>query len=129
MKIKLSGVIITFNEEEKIGQCIDSLLNVCDEILVVDSFSTDKTKEICKKAIEKVNLTSYWEPLTKKYNQTTRTIYIAPLEISFPKAFSSSKNSDMCIASLKDGTNIKIELNRRINPKINNIIVSEFKNA
>jgi hypothetical protein len=25
-----------------------------------------------KKAIEKVKLTSYWEPLTKKYNQTTR---------------------------------------------------------
>ena len=48
MKIKLSGVIITFNEEEKIGQCIDSLHKVCDEILVVDSFSTDKTKEICE---------------------------------------------------------------------------------
>ena len=48
MKIKLSGVIITFNEEQKIKQCIESLEPVCDEILVVDSFSTDKTKEICE---------------------------------------------------------------------------------
>lgn len=47
MEIKLSGVIITFNEEEKIKKCIESLEAVCDEILVVDSLSTDKTKSIC----------------------------------------------------------------------------------
>lgn len=47
MKIKLSGVVITFNEEDKIKKCIDSLKAVCDEILIVDSFSNDKTKEIC----------------------------------------------------------------------------------
>lgn len=43
----LSAVIITFNEEKNIARCIDSLLTVVDEIIVVDSFSTDKTKEIC----------------------------------------------------------------------------------
>ena len=47
MKVKLSGVVITFNEEDKISKCIESLEPVCDEILIVDSFSTDKTKEIC----------------------------------------------------------------------------------
>lgn len=45
--IKLSVVIITLNEEKNIGRCIDSVLQVADEILVVDSLSTDKTKEIC----------------------------------------------------------------------------------
>ncbi len=45
---KLSGVIITFNEEQNIARCIDSLKNVTDEIVVVDSFSTDKTEVICK---------------------------------------------------------------------------------
>jgi glycosyltransferase involved in cell wall biosynthesis len=45
--IKLSAVIITYNEERNIGHCLDSLHPVADEILVVDSFSTDKTKEIC----------------------------------------------------------------------------------
>ena len=44
---KLSVVIISFNEELNIGRCIESVSSIEDEILVVDSFSTDKTKEIC----------------------------------------------------------------------------------
>ncbi|WMI65622.1 glycosyltransferase family 2 protein [Aestuariibaculum sp. YM273] len=47
--IKLSGVIITFNEERNIEKCLQSLVNVVDEIVVVDSFSTDSTKAICEK--------------------------------------------------------------------------------
>ncbi|MFP4846534.1 glycosyltransferase family 2 protein [Winogradskyella sp. PE311] len=45
---KLSGVIITFNEERNIEKCLQSLAGVVDEIVVVDSFSTDKTKAICE---------------------------------------------------------------------------------
>lgn len=45
---KISVVIITKNEEKNIGRCIDSVKDIADEILVVDSFSTDKTEEICK---------------------------------------------------------------------------------
>lgn len=44
--VKLSVVIITFNEERNIGRCISSIKEIADEILVVDSFSTDKTEEI-----------------------------------------------------------------------------------
>lgn len=44
---KLSATIITFNEEKKIDRCLQSLKGVVDEIVVVDSLSTDKTKEIC----------------------------------------------------------------------------------
>lgn len=44
---KLSVVIITFNEEKNIGRCIDSVKGVADEIVVVDSFSSDQTKAIC----------------------------------------------------------------------------------
>ena len=43
----LSAVIITFNEEKNIERCLTSLTGVVDEIVVVDSFSTDRTKEIC----------------------------------------------------------------------------------
>jgi len=46
--IKLSAVIITFNEEEHLNKCLTSLKHVADEIIVVDSFSTDSTVEICK---------------------------------------------------------------------------------
>lgn len=45
---KISAVIITFNEEQNIGRCINSLKDVVDEIVVVDSYSTDATEEICK---------------------------------------------------------------------------------
>lgn len=47
MKVKLSVVIITYNEEKNIGRCLDSLKDVADEIIVVDSHSTDRTREIC----------------------------------------------------------------------------------
>ncbi|MFL1013387.1 glycosyltransferase family 2 protein [Flavisericum labens] len=47
--IKLSGVIITYNEERNIEKCLQSLVPIVDEIVVVDSFSTDSTKEICKR--------------------------------------------------------------------------------
>ena len=45
---KLSVCIISFNEEKNIARCIDSVKNIADEIMVVDSFSTDKTEAICK---------------------------------------------------------------------------------
>src|SRR6478735_1087975 len=43
---KLSAAIITFNEEANIARCIGSLQNIADEIVILDSFSTDKTREI-----------------------------------------------------------------------------------
>ena len=46
--IKLSVVIITFNEEKNIERCLKSVKDITDEIIVLDSFSTDKTKVICK---------------------------------------------------------------------------------
>ncbi|MDB5281214.1 MAG: glycosyl transferase [Bacteroidota bacterium] len=45
---RLSVVIITFNEEENVGLCIDSVKDIADEIVVVDSFSTDRTKEVAE---------------------------------------------------------------------------------
>jgi glycosyltransferase involved in cell wall biosynthesis len=47
--ISLSVVIITYNEERNIERCLKSVTTVADEIVVLDSFSTDKTKEICEK--------------------------------------------------------------------------------
>jgi glycosyltransferase involved in cell wall biosynthesis len=47
--IKISAVVITYNEEHSIGRCIKTLKSVADEIVVVDSFSKDNTKAICLK--------------------------------------------------------------------------------
>jgi glycosyltransferase involved in cell wall biosynthesis len=41
----LSGVVVAMNEEDRIGDCLASL-DFCDEILVVDSHSTDRTREV-----------------------------------------------------------------------------------
>lgn len=44
---KISATILAFNEERHIGACLESLREVADEIIVVDSGSTDRTVEIC----------------------------------------------------------------------------------
>ena len=44
----LSVVIITYNEERNIGRCLESVKEIADEIVVVDSLSTDRTQEICR---------------------------------------------------------------------------------
>ena len=44
--IKLSVVIITKNEEHNIARCLDSLKDVADEVIVLDSYSTDNTAGI-----------------------------------------------------------------------------------
>ena len=44
---KLSTVIITHNEEKNIGRCLQSVQTIADEIVVVDSHSTDMTEKIC----------------------------------------------------------------------------------
>jgi glycosyltransferase involved in cell wall biosynthesis len=48
MKVRISAVIITYNEERNIRRCLESLSGVADEILVVDSYSDDRTEEICR---------------------------------------------------------------------------------
>ena len=45
---QLSAVIITKNEAARISRCLDSLDGIADEILVVDSYSTDQTEAICQ---------------------------------------------------------------------------------
>ena len=45
---QLSAVIITYNEADFIGSCLGSIQGIADEIIVVDSFSSDSTEEICK---------------------------------------------------------------------------------
>lgn len=48
-KLPISGFIICKNEEDRISYAIKSLIDLVDEIILVDSGSTDKTLEIAKK--------------------------------------------------------------------------------
>lgn len=46
--LKLSVVIITYNEERNIGRCIDSVQAVADEVVILDSHSQDRTTAIAR---------------------------------------------------------------------------------
>ena len=47
--MKITALIITKNEEIHIERCIDNLKNLVNDILIIDSFSSDKTIEIAQK--------------------------------------------------------------------------------
>ncbi|MDA2934196.1 glycosyltransferase family 2 protein [Acidobacteria bacterium AH-259-D05] len=57
---RISAVVITYNEEEKIQRALTSLKPVSDEIIVVDSYSTDATVEYCRRYTDRV-LLRVWE--------------------------------------------------------------------
>jgi len=53
MAIDISAIVITYNEERTIERCLRSL-HFAREIVVVDSYSTDRTLEICRKYTDRV---------------------------------------------------------------------------
>lgn len=57
--MKISGLVITFNEEKNIEKCLDSLFQYCEEVIIIDSNSTDKTVEIAKSKGAKVYSQAY----------------------------------------------------------------------
>jgi glycosyltransferase involved in cell wall biosynthesis len=58
--IKISAVIITLNEERNLERCLKSLIGVADEIVVLDSHSTDRTIDIANQ----YNASIYQEKFT-----------------------------------------------------------------
>ena len=53
MDNRISACVTACNEENNIGRCLKSL-QWCDEIVVVDSYSTDRTVEICRQYTDRV---------------------------------------------------------------------------
>ncbi len=51
---RISATLITFNEEAKVGRALESLASLADEIVVVDSFSSDGTVEVCRRHTRRV---------------------------------------------------------------------------
>ena len=58
-KVSITATIITLNEEGNIQACIESLTPVCDEIIVVDSISSDATVNIAESLGARVFIQSY----------------------------------------------------------------------
>lgn len=80
---EISAVIITLNEERNIRRCLDSLDGVADEVIVLDSGSTDKTEEICNEYQEVKFTKVEWRGYsgTKNYgNSIAKYPYILSLD-------------------------------------------------
>jgi len=71
---KITAVIITKNEAHNIAKCLSALQSVTDDMLVVDSFSTDKTKAIAEENGARV-IQKEWEGYAKAKNYANSKAY------------------------------------------------------
>lgn len=63
----IAAIILTKDEEKHIERCINSLKGVCDEIIVIDSFSTDRTCDIAEAMGAKV-YKNPWKNYATQFN-------------------------------------------------------------
>ena len=112
---KISAVIITNNEEKNIERCIDSLIGVVDEIIVIDSFSTDKTEEICKS--KNVRFVQHeWEGFSKSKNFGNQLVtYDLILSLDADEALSVDLQNSLLDLKNKSDVFEAYSLNRRTN--------------
>ncbi len=97
---KLSVVIIANNEEENIGRCIASVEGLADEIIMVDSFSTDKTCEIAHNLGARVIQHTFEGHIEQKNWAREQVIYPYVLSLDADESLSEElKNS---IAAVKN---------------------------
>ncbi|NQT83332.1 glycosyltransferase family 2 protein [bacterium] len=64
-KLPISGCVITYNEERNVGDCLESL-SFCEDVVVVDSFSTDRTIEISRQYTSRIYERKYEGNISQK---------------------------------------------------------------
>ncbi len=69
--MKLTAIVITKNEERVIERCLRSLA-FCDETLVIDSGSTDRTREIAQSLGARVHVHADWQGFAVQRNRGLR---------------------------------------------------------
>ncbi|MDR2407088.1 MAG: glycosyltransferase family 2 protein [Bacteroidales bacterium] len=111
----ISAVIITKNEERNIERCLVSLQDIVDEIIVVDSFSTDKTKNIC----EQYNVRFFqqeWQGYAQQKNYANSlATYDMILSIDADEALSLELQQALVELKLNENQNFVGQLNRLTN--------------
>ncbi len=86
--IKLSVVIITYNEERNIERCILSIKEIADEIIIVDSYSTDLTIPIALNLGAKIFYHYFYGYIEQKNFALTKTSYPHVLSLDADEALS-----------------------------------------
>lgn len=100
----LSVVVITYNEEKNIGRCIDSVTGLADEVIVVDSGSSDRTAAIAR---SKGAIVEY-APFAGYVSQKNKAIQLAShnlvLLLDADEAVSESLAASIMKARKEEGT-------------------------
>ncbi len=99
---KLSVVVITFNEESNIERCLNSVKNIADDIVIIDSYSNDRTKELSEKLGARVILQKFLGHIEQKNFAITQAKY----------PFILSLDADEAIDEKLEKEIIKIKQNR-----------------
>lgn len=103
---KISAIIITYNEEQNIKECLNSI-KWCNEIIVIDSFSTDRTVKICKSFPYKVKIIKRkWKGYSEQKN------------------FAAKKAQNDWILSVDADERITLELKKEIQTLLKNNVSS-----
>jgi glycosyl transferase family 2 len=98
---KLSVVIICFNEEKNIGRCIDSVKAVADEILILDSHSTDHTVAIAVSKGAIVKQEDFKGFIQKKNKAVELASYDYVLSLDADETLSPLLSDSICKAKKK----------------------------
>lgn len=73
--LSLSAIILTYNEEKHLERCLKSVSKICQDVIVVDSYSTDKTIDISQN--HKVNFyQNKWINHTNQLNWAIKNVPI-----------------------------------------------------
>lgn len=105
----LSVAIITFNEEKNIARCIESVKKIADDIVVVDSYSTDKTIEIAQQLGARVVLNKFPGHIEQKNFAITQAKY--PLVLSLDADEAIDEMFEREIIAIKNQPNIAAAYN------------------
>lgn len=112
--IQLSVVILTFNEEKNIARCLDSVKNVADEVIVVDSYSNDKTLEICVAYGARVIQHAFEGHIQQKNFALTQASFSYALSLDADEALSEELRQSICDVKC-DWKHAAYEMNRLTN--------------
>jgi glycosyltransferase involved in cell wall biosynthesis len=94
-RVKISAVIISLNEEKDIGRCLESLQGIADEILVLDSFSSDGTEKICRSFGVRFEQHAFDGYVSQKNRATSMATYDYILSLDADEALSEEMKEEV----------------------------------
>lgn len=96
----ISGCVITFNEERSIVPCLKSMKPLCEELIVVDAHSTDRTRELATACGARVIERDWSGYRTQKQfaAHAARNEWILSLDAARSPALSAGRSAIRCFS-------------------------------